>query len=130
MTASTADNVSIENFVAGLAATGGHWVWLWSVSQGMPVGFVFLLKERIWQVNVQAELNTLTESRRHSHADHENSENNEEIVNMLADLNIEVENHQADKNEMMTTRQDFTLLMIIAWISFMVGYLFDDISVY
>ena len=93
-------------------------------------GFLFLFIEGIWQLNCQAELNTLTESRRNSQADHDNSETAEGNVNTLADLNIEVENHHADKNEMKTTRQDYTLLMIIAWISFMVGYLFEDISVY
>ena len=96
----------------------------------MPVVFLFLLKEGIWQVNCQAELNTLTESRRHSQAEHENNVTAEAIVNTLVDLNIEVKNQKADQNEMKTTRQDFTLLMIIGWISFMVGYLFEDISVY
>ena len=95
----------------------------------MTVGFLYLSLESIWQVNWQAELNTLTESRRHSQADHENNETAESIVNTLADLNIEDENQKGDPNEMKTTRKDFTLLMIIGWISFMDGYLFDDISV-
>ena len=78
----------------------------------------------------KAELNTLTESRRHSQANQDDNEMDEVFLNVLADLNIEEENQKANKNEIKSTRQDFTLLMIIAWISFMVGYLFENISVY
>merc|ERR1712106_1000158 len=77
--------------------------------------------EADYDLLVKAELNTLTESRRHS------QENNDEGV-----AYDNVERAEGTKNtegyKINTSRQDCTLMMIVAWIAFMVGYLMEDFA--
>eukprot|EP00091_Calanus_sinicus_P019519 TRINITY_DN4931_c0_g1_i4.p1 TRINITY_DN4931_c0_g1~~TRINITY_DN4931_c0_g1_i4.p1 ORF type:complete len:444 (-),score=147.93 TRINITY_DN4931_c0_g1_i4:96-1364(-) len=83
--------------------------------------------ESDYDLLVKAELNTLTESRRPSEA---NRDENETDALASNSINIQAENMKGNKTEINSTRQDLTLLMIIAWISFMVGYLIEDVLYY
>jgi len=80
--------------------------------------------EADYDLLVKAELNTLTESRRHS------QENNDEdkAHEGLDDVEREEGTKNTEGYKINTTRQDCTLMMIVAWIAFMVGYLMEDFS--
>jgi len=77
---------------------------------------------------IKAELNNLTESRRQSRANIEDTIDEEEEMfeNTLSGQQQETISMKHSKIE--PTRQDMTILVVIAWISFMLGFLFDDFS--
>ena len=83
----------------------------------------------------QAELNTLTESRRHSpfNTVNVNDDDGEVFVNALTGMELEMNNIEHMKMEVgsppnLSRRLDITLLVVVAWISFMIGFCFDDIQ--
>eukprot|EP00092_Neocalanus_flemingeri_P006535 GFUD01007045.1.p1 GENE.GFUD01007045.1~~GFUD01007045.1.p1 ORF type:complete len:448 (+),score=143.90 GFUD01007045.1:65-1345(+) len=91
--------------------------------------------ESDYDLFIKAELNNLTESRRHSQADTDNvNEDEDEVfVNTLTALELDMNNRENSGLETGTpenqkARHDIILLGIIAWISFMVGFCFDDIQ--
>merc|ERR1712106_788274 len=80
--------------------------------------------EADYDLLVKAELNPLTESRRHS------QENNDEgkAYEGLDDVEREEGTKNTEGYKINTTRQDCTLMMIVAWIAFMIGYLMEDFA--
>jgi len=80
--------------------------------------------EADYDLLVKAELNTLTESRRHS------QENNDEgkAYEGMNDVECAVGTKNTEGYKINTTRQDCTLMMIVAWIAFMIGYLMEDFA--
>eukprot|EP00092_Neocalanus_flemingeri_P006970 GFUD01007522.1.p1 GENE.GFUD01007522.1~~GFUD01007522.1.p1 ORF type:complete len:459 (+),score=143.29 GFUD01007522.1:95-1378(+) len=91
--------------------------------------------ESDYDLLIKAELNNLTESRRHSQANTDNidEDDDEVFVNTLTALELDMNKQgnlglEAGRPENQTSRPDIILLVIVAWISFMVGFCFDDIQ--
>merc|ERR1712106_470663 len=80
--------------------------------------------EADYDLLVKAELNTRTESRRHS------QENNDKgkVYKGMDDVEREEGTKNTEGYKINTTRQDCTLMMIVAWIAFMIGYLMEDFA--